>query len=305
MMATYNGAKFLSQQLDSIFNQTLPPDEVVIVDDCSKDDTVNIIKDYSTKYNIVFCQNEHNLGVNKTFERAISMASGDYICISDQDDVWFPNKIQKSYETIVAHEYGGPICVSSYYKDVDENMNVCNYERKISDSEWEHVMYGYASQGCSLMFNKQLKEHILPLSETFIYDHYIGLLSCFVGKRYVIGETLMYYRHHGNNVVSGKMYNYHQGFSPAMEIYEIMKSKERFLLLDYLKTEKYGEMHDEGKSLLEKMLHFFDVKSDFSILLKVLKNSYFSLKRKFYLFLYIILLPFLKKRKVKEMVSNE
>ena len=238
VMATYNGAKYIREQMDSILSQTLKPDEIIVVDDCSADETVSILHEYKTRCNIKIYVNSENSGVNRNFEKAISLARGEYIFISDQDDIWFPEKIKMTYEKLLEIEKGGPACVSSMALDVDANLNVQVRNKKTKDSKYEMALYGNGSQGCSLAFNKKLKDIVLPLSDKFIYDHYIGVFSCFLGERYTIGKPLMYYRHHGNNVVSGKVHKYHRGLSEAMAIYYLLKRKERLYLLEYLRDVK-------------------------------------------------------------------
>src|ERR1700748_3070750 len=88
-MCTYNGEKYIRQQLDSILNQTWRNLEIVIVDDGSSDDTFAIISEYAEKDSRIKCfKNEVNLGFNKNFEHAVELTTGDYIAISDQDDIW-------------------------------------------------------------------------------------------------------------------------------------------------------------------------------------------------------------------------
>jgi glycosyltransferase involved in cell wall biosynthesis len=94
-MCTYNGAKFMAKQLESIINQTYKNLEIVIVDDRSTDDTVAIVEQFAKNdERIKFYQNETNLGFNKNFEKAVNLTTGDYISISDQDDIWLPTKIE-------------------------------------------------------------------------------------------------------------------------------------------------------------------------------------------------------------------
>ncbi|MBW1613592.1 MAG: glycosyltransferase [Deltaproteobacteria bacterium] len=105
VIATYNGERYLYEQIDSIFSQSLQPDKIIVVDDCSTDGTTDIIAKYRKKYPeiIVFVQNEKNLGYVKTFERGISRCQTDYIALSDQDDIWKPNKIQNCYHALEHH----------------------------------------------------------------------------------------------------------------------------------------------------------------------------------------------------------
>ena len=114
VIPTYNGEKYLREQLDSIYRQTLVPDEVIAVDDRSKDGTVDILKEYADRYGLKYFVNEQNLGYNKNFAKGISLASGDYICLCDQDDVWMPEKVETLHKKLIEIENYEPACVSSY-----------------------------------------------------------------------------------------------------------------------------------------------------------------------------------------------
>ena len=94
-MATYNGEKYLREQLDSILSQTITDWELIVCDDCSKDTTVGILKSYQRKDGRVkIFVNEKNLGFKKNFEKAIGLCSGDYIALADQDDIWHDNHLE-------------------------------------------------------------------------------------------------------------------------------------------------------------------------------------------------------------------
>lgn len=300
VMATFNGEKYLREQLNSIVNQTLVPDEIIVVDDCSTDNTLSVLSEFKGKCNLKIYTNDTNKGVNTNFERAISLASGDYICISDQDDVWFPEKIEKTYKKLKEIENDSPACVSSEIIDVDSNLQTLK-TKCTKDSFYESALYSNGSQGCTLMFNKKLKDIMLPIPKEFIYDHFIGLLSCFVGTKYGIGEPLMYYRHHGNNVVSGRIHKYHKGLSEAIAIYYLLKRKERLYLLEYLRVVRKIKMSEEKKSIFEKAYDFYNVDSHFQMILNVWKNSYYTVLEKFYFITFVSSLVFLKKRRVETM----
>ena len=107
VMATYNGEKYLYEQLDSIRCQTMPPDEVIICDDCSKDSTVNMIQKYIDKYQLKHwnvCENEKNKGYSKNFSDALKLAKGDIIFLADQDDIWMLDKIEKMTDIMTSNE---------------------------------------------------------------------------------------------------------------------------------------------------------------------------------------------------------
>ena len=92
-MATYNGEPFLREQLDSIYNQTYKNIQVLVTDDCSDDKTVHILEEYKIRYGLQYYVNDKTLGAVRNFERALSFCKGEYIALSDQDDIWFREKI--------------------------------------------------------------------------------------------------------------------------------------------------------------------------------------------------------------------
>jgi glycosyltransferase involved in cell wall biosynthesis len=101
VMCTFNGEKYLREQLDSILNQTYPIYEIYIQDDCSTDNTASILKEYQEKFPIIsYSVNKENLGVHENFFSAFEKVSGEFIAISDQDDIWLPEKLQKVAEMI-------------------------------------------------------------------------------------------------------------------------------------------------------------------------------------------------------------
>ena len=203
-MATYNGENYLREQLDSLYAQTYIPDEIVVVDDCSTDNTKIILEEYHQKYGLKYYINESTLGVNKNFEKSISLCSNDYISICDQDDVWLPHKIETIYKKLLAIENDLPALVSSTKIDVDANLNKIGktiIDSKDTDSYYTTLL-GHHSSGCTMMMNRALLKYILPIpSDTkMLYDIYIGLIAAMVGNKYNIAEPLMYYRHHTSNV---------------------------------------------------------------------------------------------------------
>ena len=210
VIATYNGQRFLRQQLDSLYSQTLVPDEVIVCDDCSDDNTVSILDQYRESNGLVYFVNNPRLGVNENFYKALSLCSGEYIAICDQDDIWMPNKIEKSYSKLVEIENGQPSLVSSHSNDIDAVGNT------MATFHTEPDKHGYAvtfltplsSQGCSMMINRQLLSIVLahkndsPELSSIMYDGFILFTSAIFGNRYDIGEALMYYRHHADNVIA-------------------------------------------------------------------------------------------------------
>ena len=110
-MCTYNGERFLAQQLVSIAQQSRPPDELVVCDDGSTDRTVAMIREFavSVRYPVRVFENEHNLGVAANFERAIRLCEGNLIALADQDDIWYPIRLERSEQELTAHPEAGLI----------------------------------------------------------------------------------------------------------------------------------------------------------------------------------------------------
>ncbi len=122
ILCTYNGAKYLGEQIDSILSQTYPIHELILQDDGSTDATADICRRYAQQFpQVRFYQNERNLGFNLNFKSAAMKATGDYVAISDQDDVWFAEKIARQVEAIGAHD----ICFSTHTRGIDrENTRI-------------------------------------------------------------------------------------------------------------------------------------------------------------------------------------
>jgi glycosyltransferase involved in cell wall biosynthesis len=194
---TYNGEKYIRQQLDSILLQLEMDDEVIISDDSSLDRTIEIIKDLHDARIILL---EGGTFKNPIFnlENALKMASGDLIFLSDQDDVWLPGRVKRMKEELDA--YDTVVCNSFM---VDQN------EKIIHDSYfmWKGSGKGFIKNlkkntylGCSLAFNRKILEFILPFPEKIaMHDIWIGMVTEFIGKPLFLEEKLFLYRRHENN----------------------------------------------------------------------------------------------------------
>jgi glycosyltransferase involved in cell wall biosynthesis len=205
-MATYNGEKYLSQQLDSILNQTHPIYEIIIVDDGSSDGTLNILNAYRDKYsNIKVYPNPENLGVVKSFERAIMLASGDYVALADQDDVWFNNKI----EVLVA-EIGDNLLIHSDAVLVDDDLNVLQPSHfawgKQADKEgFFNYLVNSNVTGCTVLMSRELINLTLPFrSYVLPHDWYFSYYAAYCGRIKLYLKPLIYYRQHAVNVSGAK-----------------------------------------------------------------------------------------------------
>jgi glycosyltransferase involved in cell wall biosynthesis len=209
-MATYNGEKYLKEQLESIYKQTYKNFEVVVCDDCSTDNTVEILKEFQQKYGLIYYINNTNLGYVKNFEKAINLSSGEYIAISDQDDIWFENKIFELNKTILELEIkypDKPVLVHSEATVVNSDLQLINKtfigKSRGKGKGLNNLLFGNSKvQGASVIFNSKFKNLFLPIpDEVQLYDLYASLIIETFGIRYFLPTPLMYYRQHSNNAV--------------------------------------------------------------------------------------------------------
>jgi glycosyltransferase involved in cell wall biosynthesis len=210
-IATYNGEKFIRQQIDSILSQSMPPFEVVISDDCSTDNTLDILAELMAKYpKLRIIKNKRNLGFVKNFEQAMRACSGDYIAICDQDDVWLQNKLERLVNAI-----GENFLVHSDAALIDEKGEIfCDSFSKASfknikpTSITQLVLNGYVT-GCTSMISREFLRSIDQFPETLdFHDRFVGFLAWKQGKIAYCPEVLTLYRQHGSNVVgAGRLHN--------------------------------------------------------------------------------------------------
>lgn len=198
-IATYNGSKYIKEQLDSILMQLSDEDEVIISDDGSNDNTLEIIKTYNDVRIKIFKNSFKNLILN--FEFAISKASGDYIFLSDQDDIWMENKVSvmikelQSSDLVITDaqiiDAQGQILSESYYKI---NRSTRNFFSNL-------IINSYL--GCALAYKASMNSYILPFPKSIpMHDIWIGNVISLKGKMTFLDNKLIKYRRHGGNASS-------------------------------------------------------------------------------------------------------
>jgi glycosyltransferase involved in cell wall biosynthesis len=199
-LCTYNGEKFLREQLDSLVYQTYSNLEIIAVDDRSADSTLTILKEYEQRFNFVkLYQNEKNLGYVKNFERAISLCSGDLIALSDQDDIWNLKKIEKQVLAIGHHQL--------IYHDSDFiDVNGALLNKKMSDvvnmyegDEPRTFLFFNCVSGHSIMVKKESINASFPLQHGLFHDRWIAYVATNLGSIGFINESLVKYRQHENS----------------------------------------------------------------------------------------------------------
>jgi len=212
-MATYNGQEYLSEQLESILRQTKKVDEIVIVDDCSTDGTVEMIHEYMRKYpqsNIRFFANETNLGYKKNFYKAMSFCEGDIIFLCDQDDIWKENKVDILNGLLESNSDMG--LVSSSFIQIDGDgeevsSNKSAYMRKMDEGNLysvplEDLIFHNISQGCAMALRKEIRDLFLQhFTDELPHDWILNAIAAMNKTCYYLNSPMFYYRIHDKNTI--------------------------------------------------------------------------------------------------------
>ena len=202
ILCTYNGEQFLGQQLDSIFDQTYKKMEVLVCDDQSTDRTVPILKGYQSRQGLRYIVNRMRLGFVKNFEKALSLAKGDLIALSDQDDIWERNKIEILEKEIGRHTL---ICSDSRLID-DEGREIHGSFREYASlqvpckHQFESLLFHNFVQGATALFKRSLLEKALPIPHNMMFhDWWLALVASRLEGIKYLPTSLIKYRLHGKN----------------------------------------------------------------------------------------------------------
>lgn len=202
LMSTYNGEKFLKEQLESLLRQTYQNLEILVRDDGSKDGTCEILREYEKKYSNVHVYLESNVGVTRSFFELLKKSDADYIAFSDQDDVWLEEKVEKAVEKL--KELDEPALYCSNKILVDSNLNIIaeNTHKKLIPG-FENAVVECICTGCTSMMNRALAENIkehIP-EHAIIHDWWCYLVASYLGTVIFDDNSYIYYRQHGENVI--------------------------------------------------------------------------------------------------------
>ncbi len=202
-MAVYNGEKYIREQLDSILGQLGPQDEIVISDDGSSDQTCSVIRQYQASDGRIRLLDGPGRGIKQNIACAVAHTDGAFIFLSDQDDVWKPDKVRRVMQAFR-----------------EKRCHVVVHDCEVMDAGLENVIYpsffeyrGYGAGmwsniwrnkfiGCCMAIHKDLKPYILPIPDDIqMHDQWIGVLNDkHKGGTVFLKEPLLYYRRHGDNV---------------------------------------------------------------------------------------------------------
>ena len=222
LMSTYNGARYLAQQLDSLLAQTYAEWKLTVRDDGSTDDTLRILQEYAKADKRINVLTEgENIGACCSFERLLTQCDdAAYYAFCDQDDVWRSDKLALSLDAMqqaeAAHP-GKPIVVHTDLQVVDENMTeiapsfwrYSNIQADLLDAHIRYLAICNSVTGCAMLFNKAARDCSLPMSaDAYMHDAWLALMTAYHGGFVLpVHQTPVAYRQHGDNVLGAIHYS--------------------------------------------------------------------------------------------------
>ncbi len=198
-MATYNGERYLSEQLHSFLEQERLPDELVVSDDCSTDRTELIIKEFAEEapFKVVYAQNRKNLGYCGNFNAALELTTGDLVFLSDQDDVWLPSKISRAI--LVSEMNPDALLIMSDAELVDSSLNKVGLT-KLGQIESAGLGENEFVMGCCCVFRRALLDIVLPIPSAYeSHDEWLVRFAIGLNGRVIDKSVQQLYRRHGSN----------------------------------------------------------------------------------------------------------
>jgi len=243
VLCTYNGAKYIDEQVETIRNQSYPNLEIIIVDDASTDGSFDKLQVHSLKdKRIRLYRNDSNLGFNLNFNKACGMANGDYIAIADQDDVWEKHKIEVLVKEISADEKIMMVhSVSARFEeDKDPYIKSVGLVNFFEGNEVKKLFLFNTISGHNMLIRRKLLEAALPFPKNIYYDWWLALIACKLGTVRHVPRILVWHRMHESNLTGAA--------KPILPFYKQVQSN----LLSFLnKIELEGDEIEFAQDLLK------------------------------------------------------
>lgn len=214
LLTTYNTKiEYLKEQIDSILNQTYKNFNLIISDDCSPNKEVRkVLEEYSEKdKRIILYFQKNNLGCTRSFEYLLEKSNSEYIAFSDHDDIWYPDKIEKSLKCLKENNVSLVYCDAEQINQNGEVLHgsYLDYKNmpKLRGKDFILPFSRHIAIGCSQLFTKEVKEKMIPFTErTYAHDWHSVYIASQLGGIYCIDEVLFGYRIHENNIFGGRSF---------------------------------------------------------------------------------------------------
>lgn len=246
LMSSYNGDKYISEQIESLLAQKGVEIRIVIRDDGSKDQTNNILSEYSSKYSKIKIIKGDNCGAEESFNRlckyAVEEESSDYYAFCDQDDVWDEDKLTVAINSLKGFDNTLPLLYFSNLKMVDENLNYIRdfYSKDEVFIDKSKTLVQIFTYGCTCVFNRKALEYYCQVeSQSTFHDNWIYCICSYLGKVIYDPCGHIQYRQHGNNL-SG-----HRATGLTLLAYRIKRLFK-------------GNLGHDFENMAKQMLHFSD-----------------------------------------------
>lgn len=235
-IATFNSEKYIIEQINSILSQLGQEDEIVISDDGSSDDTISIIQNLHDE-RIIITHNHGEHGYTPNFENALARSKGDYIFLSDHDDVWFPNKIEVCIKELQKNDF-----VVSDAKVTNSNLEIIEesyFHKRVVYRNWLGNFYKFGYLGCCMAMKRKVVEKALPFPKDHIkctHDNWLFIVAKTFFHVKIVNEPLIYYRRHDTTTSTGGE-NEHKNIKFRIEyrIYLLFQLLTRFCHISLVK----------------------------------------------------------------------
>lgn len=255
LLSTYNGEKFLEEQLTSLVNQTSIVPKILVRDDCSLDGTHEILNKWEHEHLLQWYTGD-NLGPAKSFWNLICKApDSEYYAFSDQDDVWMQDKLSVAVEYL--QQYDEPALYCGAYQMTDKDLNPIKTPQITPSTDIYHAIVENAATGCTMVFNKKLLQVIKSYTPDyyFMHDEWIYKVCVAIGGKVIFDpQPYIYYRQHGNNVIGGLGDSWYKRLK--FNAIKLLKpsTHHRYKTVKEIVRGFQCVLPDDNKELLEKVL---------------------------------------------------
>ena len=252
MLCSYNGARFIDAQLSSIFGGELPPDELVICDDHSNDETVAIAEKWRLRYpNVVrLIRNEANLGISQNFEQGLILCSGDIVFLCDQDDLWDPSKLRRFlaefdrrprlmllFSDAQLVDSDGAALPHSLFEAHDVTRDEA---RQIhGGAAFPALLRRNLVTGATAAFRREILQGALPLPRQWVHDEWLAAISAAIGQVDLLPEKLIDYRQHSHNQIGMRKRTFieklRSSLAPRVD-FHLQRARRTEILLERLRA---------------------------------------------------------------------
>ncbi len=293
-LCTYNGEKFLKEQIDSILNQTLKVNEIVVCDDGSNDSTISILETFSIENPNLFkiIVNDVNLRSVKNFEKAIGICTGEIIFLSDQDDIWVNIKVEEYIKFLEKNPNIDVVASNGFCIDenskIHEKYSIWDVPEFLREQKKEVNYFKIISQyenivtGATMAFRKEIVSEIIPFPviKGFHHDQWIAIISSSKGSFEMFNDKYFYYRIHEKQLVGGVFFDKSNKTKKMLNQVFDIENQKISLYIYKKRLKKLCNSYAQNKKLIEEnctKINFEEINNDIE---KLYLNTKLNFKAK-------------------------